>query len=91
MAQDDMGVVGRIGPNVSTNAIFRNPSEKVRLDESFRMVPVSCHLEVVVKSYGQNVVVMSRNKKVLIWNLGVGSTCSVFACFASPGIPYMQP
>ena len=31
----------------------RNPSKKMRLDESFRTVPVSCHLEVVVKSYGQ--------------------------------------
>ena len=35
------------------NAIFRNPSKKMRLDESFRMAEVSCHLEVVVKSYGQ--------------------------------------
>ena len=31
----------------------RNPSKKMRLDESFRSVPVSCHLEVVVESYGQ--------------------------------------
>ena len=33
--------------------LARNPSKKMRLDESFRMVPVSCHLVVVVKSYGQ--------------------------------------
>ena len=33
--------------------LARNPSKKMRLDESFRMVPVSCHLEVVVKNYGQ--------------------------------------
>ena len=33
--------------------LARNPSKKMRLDESFRSVPVSCHLEVVVKSYGQ--------------------------------------
>ena len=33
--------------------LARNPSKKMRLDESFRTVPVSCHLEVVVKSYGQ--------------------------------------
>ena len=50
-------------PDLPKNAIFRNPSKKMRLDESFRMVPVSCHLEVVVKSYGQNTVNMSRNKK----------------------------
>ena len=40
-------------PDPSKNAIFRTPSKKMRLDESFRMAPVSCHLEVVVKSYGQ--------------------------------------
>ena len=33
--------------------LARNPSKRMRLDESFRMVPVSCHWEVVVKSYGQ--------------------------------------
>ena len=33
--------------------LARNPSKKMRLDESFRTVPVSFHLEVVVKSYGQ--------------------------------------
>ena len=33
--------------------LARNPSKKMRLDESFRMVRVPCHLEVVVKSYGQ--------------------------------------
>ena len=33
--------------------LTRNPSKKMRLDESFRMVRVPCHLEVVVKSYGQ--------------------------------------
>ena len=33
--------------------LARNPSKKMRLDESFRMVRVPCHLEVVGKSYGQ--------------------------------------
>ena len=33
--------------------LARNPSKKMRLDESFRMVRVPCHLDVVVKSYGQ--------------------------------------
>ena len=41
-------------------AIFRNPFKKMRLDESFRMAPVSCHLEVVVKSYGQITKITSR-------------------------------
>ena len=39
--------------------LARNPSKKMRLDESFRMVPVSCHLEVVVKSYGQITEIIS--------------------------------
>ena len=39
--------------DVSKNVILRNPSKKMGLDESFQMVPVSCHLEVVVKSYDQ--------------------------------------
>ena len=39
--------------------LARNPSKKMRLDESFRSVPVSCHLEVVVKSYGQITEVIS--------------------------------
>ena len=50
-------------PDLSKIVIFPNPSKKMRLDESFRMAQVSCHLEVVVKSYGQNTVNMSRNKK----------------------------
>ena len=60
MAQDGMEVVARFGrmcgsvwPDLSKNVIFQNPSKKMRLDESFRMVPVSCNSEVVVKSYGQ--------------------------------------
>ena len=44
---------GSVWSDLSKNAIFRNPSKKMRLDESFRIIPVSCHLEVVVKSYGQ--------------------------------------
>ena len=44
---------GSVWPDPSKNNIFRNPSKKMRLDESFRMAPVSCHLEVVVKSYVQ--------------------------------------
>ena len=70
VAYDGMEAVARFGricgsvwPDLSKNAIFQNPSKKMRLDESFRMVPVSCHLEVVVKSYGQNTVNMSHNKK----------------------------
>ena len=42
---------GSVWPDLSKNVICRNPSKKMRLDESFRMVPVSCHLEVVVKNY----------------------------------------
>ena len=34
-------------------AIFRNPSKKMRLDESFHLPPVACHNSIVVKSYGQ--------------------------------------
>ena len=40
---------------------FRNPCEKMRLDETFRTVPVSCQLEVVVKSYGQITEIISWN------------------------------
>ena len=40
--------------------LARNPSKKMRLDESFRMVRVPCHLEVVVKSYGQITKITSR-------------------------------
>ena len=40
--------------------LTRNPSKKMRLDESFRMVRVPCHLEVVVKSYGQITNITSR-------------------------------
>ena len=54
-----MEVVGRFGQICEKNAIFRNPSKKMRLDEGFRMVPVSCHLEVVVKSYGQITEIIS--------------------------------
>ena len=32
---------------------IETPSKKMRFDENFRLVPVSCHLEVVVKRYGQ--------------------------------------
>ena len=49
-----------MGGCVAKNAIIgkcsdwhETPSKKMRLDESFRTVPVSCHKEVVVKSYGQ--------------------------------------
>ena len=47
------GRSGGVGSDGSKWSKFQNPSKKMRLDESFRMVPVSCHLEVVVKSYGQ--------------------------------------
>ena len=40
--------------------LARNPFKKMRLDESFRMVRVPCHLEVVVKSYGQITKITSR-------------------------------
>ena len=68
VAYDGMEAVARFGricgsvwPDLSKNAIFQNPSKKMRLDESFRMVPVSCHLEVVVKSYGQITKITSRH------------------------------
>ena len=39
--------------DLSKNAIFQDPSKKIRLDERFRMVPASCHFEVVAKSYSK--------------------------------------
>ena len=91
---DGMEVVGRFGricgsvwPDLSKNAIFRNPSKKMRLDESFRMVPVSCHLEVVVQSYGQNTVNMSRTTKTPNLKSG-GRLYMQFSCmFCLPRYP----
>ena len=39
--------------------LARDPSKKMRLDESFPMVQVSCHLEVVVRRYGQITEIIS--------------------------------
>ena len=60
------GGSGGVGSDGSKWSKFQNRSKKMGLDERFRMVRVSCHLEVVVKSYGQNTVSMSRNKKLQI-------------------------
>ena len=74
ICRDTVEVVGRFGwirekktffAGSVKNAIFRNPSKKMRLDKSFRMVPVSCHLEVEVKSYGQNTVKVLLRHKIL--------------------------
>ena len=54
------GRSGGVGSDGSKWSKFQNPSKKMRLDESFRMVPVSCHLEVVVKSYDQITKITSR-------------------------------
>ena len=70
---DGMEVVARFGQICQENdfwkvlGLARNPSKKMRLDESFRMVRGSCHLEVVVKSYGQNTVTISRNIFAYFW------------------------
>ena len=66
-------VVGRFGRICQkydfwkVRRLARNPSKKMRLDESFRTVPVSCHLEVVVKSYGQTAGNISRNIFTYFW------------------------
>ena len=41
--------------------LARNPSKKMRLDESFRMVQSACHFVAYIKSYGQKAVTISRN------------------------------
>ena len=61
-----MVVVGRFGsvwPDLSKNAIFQNPSKKMRLDESFHLLPVACHNSIVVKSYGQITKITLRQGK----------------------------
>ena len=40
--------------------LARNPSKKMRLDESFRMVQSACHLVAYIKSYGQKTKVIAR-------------------------------
>ena len=41
--------------------LARNPSKKMRLDESFRMVQFSCQSEVTIESHGQNKVIPRHN------------------------------
>ena len=83
----------RLGPAVRQGRLglvkmvkFAKPFKKMRLDESFRMVPVSCHLEVVVKSYDQNTVNMSldENSKFEIWGTALHA---VFLHVLPPPVP----
>ena len=81
------GRSGGVGSDGSKWSKFQNPSKKMRLDESFRMVPVSCHLEVVVQSYGQNTVNMSRTTKTPNLKSG-GRLYMQFSCmFCLPRYP----
>ena len=57
--------------------LARNPSKKMRLDESFRMVQSACHLVAYIKSYGQKAKVIARGNLVYFWN------CNVWLCDAS--------
>ena len=57
-----MEVVGSVWPFLSKNAIFRNPSKKMRLDESFRMVQVPRRNSASIKSYGQITVIIKTKK-----------------------------
>ena len=55
--------------------LARNPSKKMRLDESFRMVQSACHFVTYIKSYGQKTKVISR---VRIWLIfGIATSGSV--------------
>ena len=55
--------------------LARNPSKKMRLDESFRMVQSACHFVAYIKSYGQKTKVISR---VRIWPVfGIATSGSV--------------
>ena len=55
--------------------LARNPSKKMRLDESFRMVQSACHFVTYIKSYGQKTKVISR---VRIWPIfGTATSGSV--------------
>ena len=45
---------------------YPKPPKKMRLDESFRMVQVSCPLVACIKRYGQNTVslILYKNRKI---------------------------
>ena len=77
---------GGVGSDGSKCSKFQNPFKKMRLDESFLMVQVSYHLEVVVKSYGQNTANMTREKTT---NLKSGGRLYMqFSCmFCLPRYP----
>ena len=57
--------------------LARNPSKKMRLDESFRMVQSACHLVAYIKSYDQKTKVVARQNFVYFWN------CNRWLCDAS--------
>ena len=77
---------GGVGSDGSKWSKFQNPCKKMDLDESFRMVRVPCHLEVVVKSYGQNTLNMSRqkNSKLEIWGTALHA---IFLHVLPPPVP----
>ena len=48
--------------------LARNPSKKMRLDESFRMVQSACHFVAYIKSYGQKTKVIVCGNFACSWN-----------------------
>ena len=68
-------ISGSVWPDLSKNVNFQNPSKKMRLDESFRMVQLACHFVTYIKSYGQKTKVISRLR---IWPIfGTATSGSV--------------
>ena len=57
--------------------LARNPSKKMRLDESFRMVQSACHLVAYIKSYGQKTKFITRQHFAYLRN------CNGWLCDAS--------
>mgnify|MGYP003321509354 CR=1 FL=1 len=57
--------------------LARNPSKKMRLDESFRMVQSACHLVAYIKSYGQKTKIIARRQVAYFRN------CNRWLCDAS--------
>ena len=49
--------------------LARNPSKKMRLDESFRMVQSACQSVAYIKSYGQKTKVIARENVAYFFEL----------------------
>ena len=56
----DLAIAGQKCDFWKVLRLARNPSKKMRLDESFRMVQSACHFVAYIKSYGQKTKVISR-------------------------------